>query len=398
MSTTIFSLVSAHLCPLGLAISLAVGVPVAVVAQEPAASIVGVWTGDARLFDKKLREQTTPLATTIQFHSNLDLSGSVGNARFSRTAVASSSPDKIEYRILLDGFVKDLPELRKSHLVVIVTLRKDGQLDADFHLKSRFGFDPTMRVGHFDVSRSAKPADDADSKTAAIDSVRTIRPGDSAFDTSRLLDDTVTYSLAIWRGESRTLVGQLTDIIERDSVDGAKFIRRTQTLRRQGTMLVDSTLSNSLTLAPYQHYAQQVSRMFRLNYHHNRVRGSLGPIDAPPVPIDTTLPLPVFDASNWDLLVRALPLEKGFSARFPVYDPDAGVRVYSIRVTGSTQVQGEDTHVVVLTLARGRESVAWISKQSGELLRVQTLLGSAVMLEQERIRNRPAVSPESGRH
>lgn len=227
----------------------------------------------------------------------------------------------------------------------------------------------------------------ASSRTSPTDSGAIIQPGDSVFDASRLETDTARFSLVVWRGESRTVVGQLTDILRRDSTANRVLLMRTQTLRRNGSQLVDSTVTDGYTLVPYQHSALQVSRMFNIRFQHRRVRGSLGPIDAPPIPIDTTLPSAAFDASNWDLLVRALPLTKGYAARFPVFDPDAGLRTYGIRVTGSAIVQGEDSHVVVLTLAKGRESVAWIGKESGKLLRVQTLINSNMMLEQERVRS-----------
>ncbi|MFM8345733.1 MAG: hypothetical protein ACKOB5_14715 [Betaproteobacteria bacterium] len=39
----------------------------------------------------------------------------------------------------------------KDHLVLIITPRPDGRLDADLHLKSRFGFDLATVVGHFEA-------------------------------------------------------------------------------------------------------------------------------------------------------------------------------------------------------------------------------------------------------
>jgi hypothetical protein len=42
--------------------------------------------------------------------------------------------------------------------------------------------------------------------------------------------------------------------------------------------------------------------------------------------------------------------------------------------------------VVILTLARNRESVVWVSKQSGIVLQIETMLGETTMLRQVRVR------------
>lgn len=121
---------------------------------SPAApDYAGRWVGDARLFDKDLRAKAGPLDVEIVIWANHEISGRIGTATVPRSMPASVSPALVEYRIVLEGRVKDLPGLDKSHLVVLLTPRPGGALDADFHLKSRFGFDPSMRVGHFDVKR-----------------------------------------------------------------------------------------------------------------------------------------------------------------------------------------------------------------------------------------------------
>jgi hypothetical protein len=126
-----------------------------------------------------------------------------------------------------------------------------------------------------------------------------------------------------------------------------------------------------------------------LEFSGTRVKGALAPLDAPPVPLDTTLRLAPFDAGNWELVLRALPLAAGYAARFPVYDVDGGLRDYLVQVTGQASVQGEPAHVVVLTLARNRESVVWVSVQTGHVLQIETMLGETTMLRQVRLREVP---------
>lgn len=84
--------------------------------------------------------------------------------------------------------------------------------------------------------------------------------------------------------------------------------------------------------------------------------------------------------------MRALPLQRDFAARLPVYDLDGGLREYRVQVTGRSTVQGEDCHVVVLTLARNRESVVWVSVSTGQVLQIETMLGETTMLRQVRVR------------
>lgn len=122
--------------------------------EEAAQSrIVGSWTADARLFDKRIRARATPLEAKLSFSEDHALSGRIGDADIPPTRPHSKSPKKLMYRVLLPRPVRDLDELRKDHMIIIVTLGAGVTLDADFHLKSRFGFDPTMRAGHFDAKR-----------------------------------------------------------------------------------------------------------------------------------------------------------------------------------------------------------------------------------------------------
>lgn len=218
------------------------------------------------------------------------------------------------------------------------------------------------------------------------DSLRPIRPGDGVFDSRHLQTDTIRYALTVFREDSQVPVGQLTDEMQRDSSESGVWLRRVQRIQRGSAQLIDSSVTDAHTLAPRMHRSLQPTRRITLDFSGRRVRGSVGPVDAPPVPFDTVLAMPAFDSGNWDLLVRALPLAKGYAARLAVFDVDGGLRAYQIQVTGSTVVQDEEAHVVIFTLARGRESVVWVGKQSGQILRIETLLNATTMLQQERVR------------
>lgn len=227
--------------------------------------------------------------------------------------------------------------------------------------------------------------DSASRGSASSDSVRALRPGDAVVDGRRVATATVRYALTLLRDGAATSAGQVIDETQRDSTNDRVLVRRVQTVRRGTAQLIDSSISDGRTLAPRLHRSLQPARRMALDFNGRRVKASIGPVDAPMVPVDTMLPFVAFDSGNWDLLVRSLPLEKGYSARFAVFDLDAGLREYEVKVTGSTVVQNEEAHVVIFTIAKGRESVVWIGKQSRQLLRIETLLGPTTMLQQERV-------------
>ena len=214
---------------------------------------------------------------------------------------------------------------------------------------------------------------------------RLLLPGDTLLRPLTVTADSVRYALTMFRDADEIPVGRLVETLRADTINGVPVVRRVLKLQRGTMQLVDSTITDARTLAPRVRRALQQNRRVLLEFNGARIKGALAPLDAPPVPFDTTLRVVPFDAGNWELLMRALPLEKGFSVRFPVYDLDGGLREYRLAVTGSTSVQGEETHVVILTLARNRESVVWVSKQTGVVLQIETMLGETTMLRQVRV-------------
>ena len=213
-----------------------------------------------------------------------------------------------------------------------------------------------------------------------------IAPGDSILRSAWRMRDSVRYALSMFRDADEIPVGQLVEVWRADTIGGVPVVVRVQRLQRGTTQLVDTTVTDARTLAPRVRRSLQQNRRVLLEFTGARVRGSLAPLDAPPVPIDTMLRVAPFDAGNWELVLRALPLTTDFAARLPVYDLDGGLREYRVQVTGRTTVQGEDAHVVILTLARNRESVVWVSVMTGQVLRIETMLGETTMLRQERVR------------
>ena len=213
-----------------------------------------------------------------------------------------------------------------------------------------------------------------------------VAPGDTTLRGSRIAADSVQYSLVAYRGAQQQTIGTAIDVVRLEMRGDVPVIHRVLTVSPGRAPLIDSTVTDARTLAPRRHRTVSPSRLIALEFNGRRVKGSIGPVDVPSLPIDTTLAIAPFDSGNWDLIVRSLPLEKGYAARFRVYDTDSGLREYRIDVTGSATVLGEEAHVVIFTLAPKRESVVWIGKESRRLLQVETMIDANTMLRQERQR------------
>ena len=211
-----------------------------------------------------------------------------------------------------------------------------------------------------------------------------IAPGDSTLRGSRIAADSVQYSLIAYRGEQQQVLGTAVDVVKLEMRGDVPVIQRVLTVSPGQAPLIDSTVTDARTLAPRRHRQVSSSRLISIDFDGKRVKGSIGPVDVPSLPIDTTLALAPFDSGNWDLVVRSMPLHRGYTARFRVYDTDSGLREYRVEVTGSATVQGEEAHVVIFTLAPKRESVVWIGKESHALLQVETLIDGSTMLRQVR--------------
>ncbi|HYW31120.1 MAG TPA: hypothetical protein VE869_06395 [Gemmatimonas sp.] len=226
---------------------------------------------------------------------------------------------------------------------------------------------------------------------------RMVLPGDTTLRGALVRPGTNSYTLTMIRNGTAQQFATLTDVIRWDTVAKVSVMHRVQTLQRGTTGLVDSTTTNARTLAPRMHRSYQSARKIMLEFSGRRVKGSFTPTDLPGIAVDTTLSTNTFDSGSWDLLVRALPLDSGYAAQFPVYDFDAGLHLYIVRVTGSDTVSGEAAHVVRFTLASTRHATVWIAKESRAILQIETPLGDDYQLRQVLQRpgpRVPAVPPE----
>jgi hypothetical protein len=116
-------------------------------AQAPdPAKLAGHWVGDGRFFNVAFQAEFGHVPFDLRIQSDLTLTGTVGAAQI-RPAPPRFERDRVDYYATLQGELRPGSDFRKDHLVLLVTVAEGDKLVADFHLKSNFVWDWTMRPG-----------------------------------------------------------------------------------------------------------------------------------------------------------------------------------------------------------------------------------------------------------
>ncbi len=206
-------------------------------------------------------------------------------------------------------------------------------------------------------------------------------PGAPSIEPTRIRYGTFEYVLSILRDDDEQIIGSLTDEIL--PLRGEEpVIRRVQTTRRGAGVSTDSTVSDAETLAPRWHHGVQPQRSVLLEFDGARVQGRITAPSRATRMIDTTMSDAFFDASNWDLAVKALPLEEGDAAVIQVYDVDRLLQRYNVRVA-DREVRGKGVLVhVIVQLSRNSDAHVWLDDVTRTVLRIETMLEPGVLLRQ----------------
>ena len=120
-------------------------------APEPG-KVIGRWSGSGSLFDTTLAKRVGPIPIALTMESDQSGAGQLGNASLTVTRFTAGR-GLIEVRADLSGAPAADRALAKRRLVLLVTSATDSTLHAEFHLKSNFIFDPTMREGRVLLTR-----------------------------------------------------------------------------------------------------------------------------------------------------------------------------------------------------------------------------------------------------
>jgi len=99
-----------------------------------------------------MQRKAGSLAFILELKADGTGTGRIGDATCQVVGVKRAR-DRIEVRARLTGSLGSDPALAKNHLVLVVTAVDDRRMQAEFHLKSNFIFDPQMREGHVVLTR-----------------------------------------------------------------------------------------------------------------------------------------------------------------------------------------------------------------------------------------------------
>jgi hypothetical protein len=205
-------------------------------------------------------------------------------------------------------------------------------------------------------------------------------PGSPNIEPTRIRYGTFEYVLIVLRDGEEQIVGSLTDEIL--PIRGDAVINRVQTTKRSGGPFIDSTVTDAETLAPRWHHGVQPKRSILLEFVGTKVTGTITAPNTKDKPVNATLPDLAFDASNWDLAIRALPLEDGDAAVIQVYDVDQQVHRYNVRVA-ERDMRGKSFVIhVIVQLGKNNEAHVWFDDVTRTLLRIETPIGPGVLLRQ----------------
>ncbi len=138
-------------------------------------------------------------------------------------------------------------------------------------------------------------------------------------DGSRIAAGVDSFRMSRVRGRDATEIGWAVDRIERQEIDGRAVLVRTYSSEdsRYGTssnVLID----DARTLAPVRHVNRFGDMGDSIVFLPGRIRGVYRPKPGTAIPRDKPVPDPIYGASSFDLVLRALPLENAGRGEVPV--------------------------------------------------------------------------------
>lgn len=119
--------------------------------------LIGKWTGNGRFFDRDLNEEVGLVRIEFEIKEDYSIRGKFGEAHLVRTGISNA---KYGFAIKgeLDSKLNEGFSLDKDHLVILFVVpdKSDKDVstsDANFHLKSNYVFDFSMRVGGVQLTK-----------------------------------------------------------------------------------------------------------------------------------------------------------------------------------------------------------------------------------------------------
>jgi hypothetical protein len=198
-----------------------------------------------------------------------------------------------------------------------------------------------------------------------------LKPGARALDTRRIRASTDRKTIWVGRaGGEANEAGTVTEEIDLVAHDGRPAIRR--------TLVVDSKVTGNQrtvivvdaeTLRPIAHETRAAKLKVNAHFSPGKVSGIRKEGNHTQAMGGLEVPKDVLDLSSIELVLRAVDLSEGWSAKLNAADPIGGrvVRV-NLDVTGSETIDGHDCWIVESKVDRSTVSY-WIARDEPKILK-----------------------------
>lgn len=223
---------------------------------------------------------------------------------------------------------------------------------------------------------------------AAQDAV--LRPGSAEISTEAIIERVEEFD--VYSEGTASPVGRMTLRTRLATVEGTRAIVRTETVWMGDEMVqVDSFALHGSTMAPLSMRSSTVETGVDLRFTPGTVRqvddGDWGADTS-----DVRLPDPVFLGGSTDLVLSALPLAAGYTARLAVYDADDGLDTIGVEVREAEEVvlpDGRRAAAWRVAVTEGYQtSTYWMDRESRTLVQFESADGSLRIVRSRASRSR----------
>jgi len=113
--------------------------------------LIGEWTGIGGFMDRDLSNKMKEVPVQIKIFSTDHISAKIGEAHLMEIELRKASYG-IDLKGVLDKKIKDSIDFNKDHVIFLLVLPDENLqdlkvIDANFHVKTNYFFDFSMRVG-----------------------------------------------------------------------------------------------------------------------------------------------------------------------------------------------------------------------------------------------------------
>jgi hypothetical protein len=179
-----------------------------------------------------------------------------------------------------------------------------------------------------------------------------------------------TQSLISWeiQGSDTTESGRVTDVIRVVRVGGRSVLQRIyRTERRESGVRLDSLIDDAVTLAPVTHRSRSAQNAELITFAPRAVSGVIRRADGDSTLVKAEVPAVVYNASSFDLVLRAAPLREGLTLAVPSLLPTTGTVISLTAKVGSREIIGGRSCWRVEAVFAGMPVTFWIADVGRQL-------------------------------